>query len=98
MADELKPLERRVFDARRRGEIKSDDTPGQIDEAERLGVLTAEEAETVRRFDARVMELTGVDDFDPAQLSRKDLKAKVKRKKVSKKSGSREKKPKTNDS
>ncbi|HEY5667340.1 MAG TPA: acyl-CoA dehydrogenase [Gammaproteobacteria bacterium] len=70
MADDVRPLERRVFDARRRGEIKSDDTPGQIDEAERLGVLSAEEAEAVRRFDAKVMEVTAVDDFAPDELGR----------------------------
>jgi acyl-CoA dehydrogenase len=68
MADDIRPLERRVFDARRRGEIKSDDTPGQIDEAERLGVLSAEEAQAIRRFDAKVMEITAVDDFAPEEL------------------------------
>jgi acyl-CoA dehydrogenase len=77
MAEDVKPLERRVFDAHRRGEIKSDDTPGQIDEAERIGILTAEEAETVRRFDARVMDLTGVDDFDASELSRTGMKSKT---------------------
>ncbi len=40
LAEQVKPLERRVFDARRAGEIKAEDTPGQIDEAERKGVLT----------------------------------------------------------
>lgn len=68
MADDVRPLERRVFDARRRGDIKCDDTPGQIDEAERLGVLSAEEADAVRRFDAKVMEVTAVDDFAPDEL------------------------------
>jgi hypothetical protein len=29
-----------VFDARRAGEIKADDIPGQIDEAEQKGTLT----------------------------------------------------------
>jgi hypothetical protein len=33
-------------------------------------VLTPEEAAAVRRFDATVMELTGVDDFAPAELGR----------------------------
>jgi len=70
MADDVRPLERRVFDARRRGEITSDDTPGQIDEAERLGILSADEADAVRKFDARVMEVTAVDDFEPDALRR----------------------------
>jgi acyl-CoA dehydrogenase len=69
-AEQIKPLERRVFDAKRAGKILSQDTPGQITEAENAGILTAEEAAAVREFDARVMELTGVDDFDPADLSR----------------------------
>jgi acyl-CoA dehydrogenase len=87
MADQVRPLERRVFDAKRRGEIASDDTPGQIDEAERSGILTAEEADAVRRFDATVMAITGVDDFDPAEIGRGQLPASRGRKKTKKKPG-----------
>ena len=32
------------------------------------GILSAEEAEQLREFDATVMALTAVDDFDPAEL------------------------------
>jgi acyl-CoA dehydrogenase len=70
MAEQVKPLERRVFDAKRAGDIGNEDTPGQIDEAERKGIITHEEAAAIRAFDARVMELTGVDDFDPRELAR----------------------------
>jgi acyl-CoA dehydrogenase len=70
LAETVKPLERRIFDARRAGEIKADDTPGQIDEAEQKGVLTKAEADAVRAFDQQVLALTGVDDFDPADLRR----------------------------
>jgi acyl-CoA dehydrogenase len=70
LAEQIKPLERRIFDARKSGEIKAEDIPGQIDEAERKGVLTPVEAEAVRAFDRRVLDLTGVDDFDPADLPR----------------------------
>ena len=70
LAEEIRPLERRVFDARRAGEITADDTPGQIDEAERKGIITTEEAERIRAFDAKVMAVTGVDDFDPSELAR----------------------------
>jgi acyl-CoA dehydrogenase len=69
-ADSVKPLERRVFDARRAGDIKADDTPGQIDEAEAKGILTKSEADAVRAFDRTVLALTGVDDFDPRDLPR----------------------------
>jgi acyl-CoA dehydrogenase len=70
IAEQVKPLERRVFDARRAGDIKADDIPGQIDEAEQKGVLTPAEAEAVRAFDARMLDVTGVDDFAPEDLRR----------------------------
>jgi acyl-CoA dehydrogenase len=70
IAEQVKPLERRIFDARRAGDIKADDIPGQIDEAEQKGVLTPTEAEAVRAFDKRMLDVTGVDDFDPRELAR----------------------------
>ncbi|MBN1240033.1 MAG: acyl-CoA dehydrogenase [Gammaproteobacteria bacterium] len=70
MAEAVKPAERKVFDARRAGQIDAEDTLGQIDEAERKGIISPDEAEQIREFDRRVMDLTGVDDFDPAELSR----------------------------
>jgi acyl-CoA dehydrogenase len=70
IAGEVKALERRVFDAHRAGDIKSDDIPSQIDEAERKGILTPAEAEAVRAFDRRVLDVTGVDDFAPSELPR----------------------------
>ncbi len=70
LAEQVKPFERRVFDARRAGEIKADDTPGQIDEAEAKGIITAAEAESIRAFDRKMLEVTGVDDFDPRDLVR----------------------------
>jgi len=70
IAEQVKPLERRVFDARRAGEIKADDIPSQIDEAEKKGILTPAEADAVRAFDRRMLEVTGVDDFDPSELRR----------------------------
>ena len=70
IAEQVKPLERRVFDARRNGEIKAEDTPSQIDEAERKGILTQAEADAVRAFDRRMLDVTGVDDFDPDELRR----------------------------
>ncbi len=69
-AEEIKRLERKVFDAVREGRIKRDDTPGQIDEAETLGVITSEEADQIRAFDARTMALLAVNDFAPEELTR----------------------------
>ena len=70
LADEIKPLERKVFNAYRSGEILSSDTPGQIDEAERKGFITEAEGEKIRAFDRKVMALLAVDDFDPSELAR----------------------------
>ncbi|MEE8542880.1 MAG: acyl-CoA dehydrogenase, partial [Gammaproteobacteria bacterium] len=70
LAEEVKPLERKVFDAKRRGELASDDTPGQIEEARKKGVISAEEAKQITAFDRKVMELIAVDDFAPEELTR----------------------------
>ena len=70
LAEAIKPLERKVFNARRRGELNSDDTPGQIEEAQKKGVITAEEAKQITAFDDKVMELIAVDDFAPEELTR----------------------------
>lgn len=93
LAATVKPLERRVFDARRNGEIDSENTPGQIDEAEQKGILSAEEAAEVREFDALVLELTGVDDFDPTEISRTGLAGTSAPKSTTRKKSSRKKKP-----
>ena len=70
LAEEVKSLERKVFDAKRRGELESDDTPGQIEEALSKGVISAEEAKQITAFDRKVMELIAVDDFAPEELTR----------------------------
>jgi acyl-CoA dehydrogenase len=69
LAYEVRDLERKVFDAIRTGRIVAEETPSQIDEAEQLGVLTAEEAARVREFDNKVLDLIGVDDFAPEELA-----------------------------
>lgn len=96
LAEKVKPLERRVFDAKRSREIDSEDTPGQIDEAQRKGVITHEEAESIRAFDARVMDLTGVDDFDAADLARIAARAPKSAKRPRKKKPKRVSGPETN--
>src|SRR5690606_3070517 len=47
LAEQVKPAERKVFEARRAGAITSEDVPGQIAEAEAKGIVTAEEAAAV---------------------------------------------------
>ncbi len=68
MSRDVRGLERKVFDAIREGRITAEETPNQIDQAEALGVLTAEEAAKVREFDNRVLELISVDDFESEAL------------------------------
>lgn len=69
LTERVKPLERKVFNARRAGRLESGDTPSQIREAEQLGILTAAEAEQLRAFDAKVMALIDVDDFTAEALA-----------------------------
>ncbi len=75
-ADRVRLLERKIFDASRDGRLTREDTPGQIDEAERVGILTAAEAEEIRSFDRGTLELLAVDDFAPAELARRAAPAK----------------------
>ncbi len=70
LAEEVKPLERKVFDAKRRGDLEADDTPGQIAEALEKGFVTAAEAKRILAFDAKVMALIAVDDFAAEDLPR----------------------------
>jgi hypothetical protein len=44
------------------------DLPAQIDEAERIGLMSADEAAWLRAYDHKVMELVHVDDFAPHEL------------------------------
>jgi acyl-CoA dehydrogenase len=68
LAEEVKPLERKVFDAKRRGELTADNTHGQIEEARKKSIITATEAKQIVAFDEKVMALIAVDDFAPEDL------------------------------
>jgi acyl-CoA dehydrogenase len=70
LAEHVKPLERKVFDAKRSGQISADDTPGQIEEARKKGVISDAEAREILSFDEKVMAIIAVDDFDPSELPR----------------------------
>jgi acyl-CoA dehydrogenase len=70
-AEALVPLEQRLKDAVRSGLITAEHPLEQIEAAERQGIINAAEAGELRRFDELVMALTGVDDFDPAEIGRK---------------------------
>jgi len=68
LAEQVKPLERKVFDAKRAGELRADDTLGQIEEAREKGILSVDEAAQIVAFDEAVMTLIAVDDFAPSEL------------------------------
>ncbi len=69
-AEALVPLDRRIRDAVRSGLVVEDHPLQQIESAERQGIINASEADQLRRFDALVMEITGVDDFDSSEIGR----------------------------
>ncbi|MCW8891377.1 MAG: acyl-CoA dehydrogenase, partial [Sedimenticola sp.] len=75
LTESVKPLERRVYNARKAGRFETEDTPSQINEAEQKGILSAEEAAQLRAFDDKVMALIGVDDFAAAELAAKQTTA-----------------------
>ena len=69
MADRAEELDKRLrVEGVKTGRITSLDMPGQIDEAERIGLLSMEEAAWLRDYDRKVMDLIHVDDFAPHEL------------------------------
>ena len=91
LSESLKPLERKVFDARRAGRFHSEDIPSQIDEAEALGILIGEEASRLRELDRKVMSLIAVDDFSATELAAAPSRRKAVTKKVAKKRAAKKK-------
>ena len=70
LSDAAEPLERRIrVEGVKTGRIDALDLPHQIEEALAIGLLTPEEAQTLRDYDQKVMELINVDDFDPRELA-----------------------------
>jgi acyl-CoA dehydrogenase len=64
------PLLKKVrVEGQKTGRVTALDLPGQIREAEAVGILTAQEAAQLRDYDRKVMDIIHVDDFDPAELT-----------------------------
>jgi hypothetical protein len=59
-----------VKDAIRSGVLSAGSVHERVDEARDRGVLSADEARQLHELDAAVLAITGVDDFDPAELRR----------------------------
>jgi len=69
LADAAEPLERRIrVEGVKTGRIRALDLPHQIDEALEIDLITVAEAELLRDYDHKVMDIINVDDFDPREL------------------------------
>ncbi|MFM7396387.1 MAG: acyl-CoA dehydrogenase [Gammaproteobacteria bacterium] len=69
MAERAESLEKRLrVEGVKTGRITALDLPAQIDEAERTGLFSTEDANWLRAYDRKVMELINVDDFAPHEL------------------------------
>jgi acyl-CoA dehydrogenase len=69
LAEAAEELEKRVrVEGVKTGKIQALDLPGQIRQALQQGILSSDEADTLSRYDAKVMELLNVDDFAPQDI------------------------------
>ena len=68
LAQQVEPVEQKISDARRAGQIESATLHEQIKEAKERGILTEAEAIQIQEFDDKVMGLLAVDDFLPTDL------------------------------
>lgn len=63
------PLEKRIrVEGVKTGKVTALDLPGQVAQAVAAGILTETEAQMLRDYDRKVMELVNVDDFAPHEL------------------------------
>jgi acyl-CoA dehydrogenase len=63
------PLEKRIrVDGVKTGRVTALDLPGQIMQAASLGIISETEAELLRDYDAKVQDITNVDDFASQEL------------------------------
>jgi len=63
------PLEKRLrVEGVKTGRVTALDLPGQIEQALAAGLLTAAEAQLLREYDRKVMDIVNVDDFDTSDL------------------------------
>jgi acyl-CoA dehydrogenase len=69
LCPEAEAIERKIrVDGVKTGRVTALDLPGQIREALAAGIVSAAEAARLADYDARVMELVHVDDFDPSEI------------------------------
>jgi len=70
LAMTAEPLEKRIrVEGVKTGRITALDLPGQIEQALALGLVTAAEAQLLRDYDHKVMDIIHVDDFESEELA-----------------------------
>jgi acyl-CoA dehydrogenase len=82
LAEAAGPLEQKVREAFRTGVITTEEPRAQFDESVKQGVLTEEEAEQLRIYDQKIMNLIGVDDFDDSEFGSLSAKSQRRTKKA----------------
>ena len=69
LAERMEPLEKRIrIEGVKAGKVTALDLPGQIEQALAAGILSEQEAEQLREYDRKVMNLIHVDDFAPDEF------------------------------
>jgi acyl-CoA dehydrogenase len=69
LAATAEPLEKRIrVDGVKTGRVTALDLPHQIDQALALGIINPSEAQVLRDYDERVLNIINVDDFAPHEL------------------------------
>jgi acyl-CoA dehydrogenase len=69
LAPAAEPIEKKLrVEGVRTGRVDALDLPGQVAQGLALGILTAEEAATLRHYDDLVMDIVNVDEFAPDEL------------------------------
>jgi len=65
----VEPLEKKIrVEGIKTGKVTALDFPSQIQQALTVGIITEAEANTLREYDRKVMEIINVDDFAPHEL------------------------------
>jgi hypothetical protein len=66
LAPAAEPIEKKLrVEGVRTGRVSALDLPGQVAQGLALGILTADEAATLRHYDELVMDIVNVDEFEP---------------------------------
>ncbi|MGI9245669.1 MAG: DUF1974 domain-containing protein, partial [Steroidobacteraceae bacterium] len=69
LAVAAEPLEKRLrVEGVKTGRVTALDLPGQVEQALAIGLLSAQEAATLRDYDRKVMDIVHVDDFSTEEL------------------------------